>query len=179
MERGVLGQIVMLFGTLSLIAVGGANVLVPEIHRQVVVAMAWMNDATFARLLAIVQTAPGPNVMLASIIGWHVAGLAGLVAATFAILLPSSLIAFVCSRGLTRFSDRSVVKIMTVALVPVALGLMLASGMVAAVAAGAGLLGFAITAATLLATLRTSLNPLVSMLAGTLVYVAAWLLGFV
>lgn len=179
MERGVLGQIVLLFGTLSLIAVGGANVLVPEIHRQVVGVMAWMNDATFARLLAIVQTAPGPNVMLASIIGWHVAGLAGLVAATFAILLPSSLIAFVCSRGLTRFSDSSVVKIMTVALVPIALGLMLASGMVATLAAGAGILGFAITAATLLLTLRTSLNPLISMLAGTLVYFAAWLLGFV
>lgn len=179
MERGVIGQIVMLFASLSLIAVGGANVLVPEIHRQVVGVMAWMNDATFARLLAIVQTAPGPNVMLASIIGWHVAGLAGLVAATFAILLPSSLIAFVCSRGLTRFSDRSVVKIMTVALVPIALGLMLASGMVATLAADAGILGFAITAATLLLTLRTSLNPLVSMLAGTLVYFAAWLLGFV
>ncbi len=179
MERGVIGQIVMLFASLSLIAVGGANVLVPEIHRQVVGVMAWMNDATFARLLAIVQTAPGPNVMLASIIGWHVAGLAGLVAATFAILLPSSLIAFVCSRGLTRFSDRSVVKIMTVALVPIALGLMLASGMVATLAAGAGILGFAITAATLLLTLRTSLNPLISMLAGTLVYFAAWLLGFV
>lgn len=179
MERGILGQIILLFGTLSLIAVGGANVLVPDIHRQAVGVMGWMNDATFARLFAIVQTAPGPNVMLASIIGWHVAGWPGLVAATVAILLPSSLIAFVCSRGLARFSDRSAVKVMTVALVPIALGLMLASGLVATLAAAAGLLGFAITAATMLVTLRTSLNPLVSMMAGTLVYLAAWMLGFV
>ena len=179
MERSILGQIVLLFGTLSLIAVGGANVLVPEIHRQAVGLIGWKHDATIARLLAIVQTAPGPNVMLASIIGWHVAGLAGLVAATIAILLPSSLIAFVCSRGLARFSDRSAVKIMTIALVPIALGLLLASGMVATLAAGAGVLGFVITATTMLLTLRTSLNPLVSMLAGTLVYVTAWLLGLV
>lgn len=179
MERGILSQLLLLFGGLSLIAVGGANALVPEIHRQTVEVMAWMNDATFARLFAIAQTAPGPNVMLASIIGWHVAGLPGLLVATVAILLPSSLVAFAASRGLRRFAERSAVKILTAALVPIALGLMLASGFVAARAADAGLVGLAITAATMLVTYGSKLNPLVPMAAGTIVYLALWLAGLV
>lgn len=179
MERGILTQLALLFGGLSLIAVGGANAIVPEVHRQTVEMLAWMNDATFARLFAIAQTAPGPNVMLASIIGWHVAGLSGLLVATVAILLPSSLLAFAASRGLRRYAERSSVKIVTVALVPIALGLMLASGTVAAQAADAGLLGLAITATTLLATYYTKLNPLLPMAAGTFAYLGAWGLGFV
>ncbi len=179
MERSILTQLALLFGGLSLIAVGGANAIVPEVHRQTVEILAWMNDATFARLFAIAQTAPGPNVMLASIIGWHVAGLPGLLVATAAILLPSSLLAFAASRGLRRYAQAGAVKIVTVALVPIALGLMLASGLVAARAAEAGLLGLVITAATMVATYATKLNPLLPMAAGTVAYLAAWLAGFV
>lgn len=177
MERGVLSQLLVLFGGLSLIAVGGANAVVPEIHRQVVDVLAWMNDATFARLFAIAQAAPGPNVMLASIVGWHVAGLSGLFVATVAILLPSSLLTFFCGRGLKLYADRSPVRILTLGLVPVALGLMLASGLVATLAADAGAVGFVITAAAALVTWRSNLNPLFSMAAGTAVYLAAWSAG--
>jgi chromate transporter len=177
MERSLLWQIVTLFASLSVVAIGGANALVPELHRQVVDLLAWMDDATFARLFAIAQAAPGPNVMFASIIGWYMAGLPGLTLATIAILLPSSLIALAASRGLRRHAERRPVKVLTLALVPIALGLMLASGVVAALAAEAGLVGYGLTAATALVTLATRFNPLVPMAAGTAAYVAAWLAG--
>lgn len=179
MERGILGQLVITFGTLSLMAIGGANAVVPEVHRQIVEILGWMDAPTFARLFAITQAAPGPNVMLASIVGWHVAGTSGLLLATAAMLLPSSVLALACSRGLRRFSDNRIVRIVTLALVPIALGLMLASGAVAALVADAGLFGFAITAATAFVTYRSKVNPLVPMAVGTLVYVVAWCVGLV
>lgn len=179
MERGIFGQLVITFGTISLMAIGGANAVVPEIHRQVVEILGWMDAPTFARLFAIAQTAPGPNIMLGSIVGWHVAGISGLLVATVAMLLPSSLLALACNRGLQRYSDNRLVRIVTLALVPIALGLMLASGAVATLAADAGLFGFAITAATTLVTYRSKLNPLVPMAAGTVIYVAGWYAGLV
>lgn len=178
MERGVFFQLIVTFGTISLMAIGGANAVVPEIHRQVVDLLGWMDAPTFARLFAIAQSAPGPNVMLASIVGWHVAGTAGLLVATLAILLPSSLLTLAAGRGLRRFSENRLVRIMTLALVPIALGLMLASGVVATLAAGAGPVGYAITAATALVTYRSKVNPLVPMAVGTLAYVLVWYAGF-
>lgn len=177
MERGVFFQLLVTFGTISLMAIGGANAVVPEIHRQVVDLLGWMDAPTFARLFAIAQSAPGPNVMLASIVGWHVAGTAGLLVATLAILLPSSLLTLAAGRGLRRFSENRLVRILTLALVPIALGLMLASGVVATLAAGAGPVGYAITAAAALVTYRSKVNPLVPMAAGTLAYVLTWYAG--
>jgi chromate transporter len=178
MERGVFSQLVVTFGTISLMAIGGANAVVPEVHRQIVEILGWMDAPTFARLFAIAQAAPGPNVMLASIVGWHVAGIGGLLVATAAMLLPSSLLSLACSRGLQRFSDNRIVRVVTLALVPIALGLMLASGAVAMLAADAGLFGFTITAATAFVTYRSKVNPLVPMAVGTTVYVVGWFAGF-
>lgn len=178
MERGVFSQLVVTFGTISLMAIGGANAVVPEVHRQIVEILGWMDAPTFARLFAIAQAAPGPNVMLASIVGWHVAGIGGLLVATAAMLLPSSLLSLACSRGLQRFSDNRIVRVVTLALVPIALGLMLASGAVAMLAADAGLFGFTITAATAFVTYRSKVNPLVPMAVGTTLYVAGWFAGF-
>jgi len=177
MERGVFTQLIITFGTISLLAIGGANAVVPEVHRQMVEVLSWMDAPTFARLFAIAQTAPGPNVMIASILGWHVAGTPGLLVATAAMLLPSSVLALACSRGLQRFSGNYAVRVATLALVPIALGLMLASGIVAALAADAGLIGFAITAATAIVTYRSKVNPLVPMAVGTVAYVAMWSVG--
>ena len=38
-----------------------------------------MDAHTFAALFALAQAAPGPNMMVVSLIGWHVAGLSGAV----------------------------------------------------------------------------------------------------
>jgi chromate transporter len=171
MNGRFLGQLAIIFGSLSLISIGGANVLIPEIHRQVVETHAWLDSATFTRLFAISQAAPGPNVMLASIIGWHVAGLPGLAVATVAILAPPAVIALFAGRGLRQWSDSRAVRVLTTGLVPLALGLMLASGIVAARAASGGIAGYAITGAIALAVFFTKRNPLIWMGLGMIVFV--------
>ena len=77
MSENPLVELAVDFGLLSLIAVGGAMTVLPEMHRTVVDQHGWMSAATFADLFALAQAAPGPNVLFVSLIGWHVAGLAG------------------------------------------------------------------------------------------------------
>ena len=126
----VLGQMVLTFGILSLISVGGANATVPEIHRQVVDVLHWMDDATFANLIAIGQTAPGPNVLIVSMIGWHVAGVLGLLLATVAIVLPSSILAIAVGRVINRSAADGWIIATRAGLAPIAVGFMIASGYV-------------------------------------------------
>ena len=69
----VLLKIAIDFSLLSLVAIGGANAIVPELHRQLVDVSHWLTDAEFANLFAIGQVAPGPNIMVLSLVGWRMA----------------------------------------------------------------------------------------------------------
>jgi chromate transporter len=170
--RGVLTQIAITCATLSAVSIGGANAALPEIHRQAVDILAWMNDETFAHLFAIAQIAPGPNILLVSLIGWQVAGATGLLVATIAILGPSSVMAFGVGRIVAHWQDAAWVKTAKAALAPIGVGLILASGIVAARAADQGLLGWAITAASAAFVVFTGRNPLWALAAGALVGLA-------
>ncbi len=88
----ILGALAGQFVVLSLIAFGGANAVVPEIHRQSVELHRWMSDREFADLFAIAQAAPGPNVMISTLVGWKVAGIPGGLVATLAMCAPSCLL---------------------------------------------------------------------------------------
>lgn len=170
MSGRLLVQLGTIFAGLSLMSIGGANVLIPDIHHQAVEAHRWLDDATFARLFAISQAAPGPNIMLASIIGWHIAGVAGLLVATVAILTPPAIIAILAGRGIRRWSEHRAVRLLSLGLVPVALGLMLASGVVASRTANAGLMGYGVTVGVAIAMFFTSRNPLILMAVGTVAF---------
>ena len=75
MTLQLLLRIAHVFGILSLVSIGGANAVLPEIRRQVVDVQGWMNDASFANLFAISHAAPGPNIIMVSLIGWQLAGI--------------------------------------------------------------------------------------------------------
>ncbi len=67
---------------MSLFAVGGANAAIPEMHRIAVDVQHWLTDKQFADVYAISQLSPGPNVLIVTLIGYAVAGVAGALAAT-------------------------------------------------------------------------------------------------
>ena len=172
MKPGILLQLATTFATLSVVSIGGANAALPEIHRRVVDVLHWMDDATFSKLFAISQAAPGPNVLIVSLIGWQMASVAGLLVATVAILLPSSLLAFVAGRVVARWASTRWLRLTRQGLVPVALGLILASGVITARAADRHWLDWVITAATAGFVLFTRRNPLWALGAGTLASIA-------
>ncbi len=130
--------IAKVFALLSVVAVGGANGVLSEAHQQIVEIKAWMSNKDFATVYAIAQAAPGPNVLYASLMGWRLAGLAGLAAATLGMNMPSSLIAFAVARLKRRYGEIGPVRRASNALVPVAIGMILSAGLTAGRVAGHG-----------------------------------------
>jgi chromate transporter len=173
MTLGILIALARVFAILSLVSIGGANAVLPEIRRQIVDVQGWMNDATFANLFAISHAAPGPNIILVSLIGWQLAGLAGLLVATLAIMIPSCSLAFLAGRAVARWSDKRWIKLLKEGLVPVALGLMLASGIAMMRTADQDALTVAISLATAAFVVFSRRNPLWAIAAGTCISVAA------
>lgn len=173
MSASPLRELAWSFALLSLVAIGGANAVIPDMRREVVDVLRWMDTPTFLNLFAVAQAAPGPNVLIASLVGWQVAGFPGLLVATLAIVLPSSLLAFGAGRILERMADSRPVRLLRAGLVPVAVGLIVASGVVMARAAVTGPLGLFIAAGAAAFLVLTDRNPLVALAAGTLAGVLA------
>ena len=164
----LLFEIAWRFASLSLLAIGGINALLPEIHRVVVEVEGWMTSAEFADLFALAQLAPGPNAMVVSLLGWKVAGIAGAFVATIASCGPSSVVCYFAIRGLERLRNGALQR----ALAPVAIGLILASGYTLARAADrtAGAVLLTICGATAVA--ATRVNPIWILAAAALAGVA-------
>ena len=57
------------FFLVAFVSFGGASAVIPEFYRIVVTEHGWMNAQTFTELFAIAQAAPGPNVLVVTLIG--------------------------------------------------------------------------------------------------------------
>jgi len=157
------------FALLSLFAVGGANSAIPEMHRISVETMRWMTDKQFADSFAIAQMSPGPNVIIVTLIGYHVAGLAGAAVATIAMCGPTCALAFLVTRVWDRFKHARWRVAIQGGLVPLSLGLIAASAFVLTSVADRNVYAAAVTAATAVVGFATRLNPLwIFAAAGTL-----------
>jgi chromate transporter len=156
----VLSEIAARFAVLSLVAIGGINAILPEIHRVVVDVERWMTSAEFADLFALAQLAPGPNAMIVALVGWKVAGIAGAIVATIAACGPSSVACFIAWHWADRLQHSPWRTIVQRALAPLAIGLILATGYTLARGAdrSPGALALTLIATALLA--WTRVNPL-------------------
>ena len=148
------------FLVLSLLSIGGANAIIPEIHLRVVETGHWMSDADFAQLFALSQAAPGPNMLIVSLIGWKVAGIVGGVVAMLAMCGPSSVLTYGIAHAWERFRDAPWRIALQRALAPVTVGLILASGYVLTRTTDHSWGAYAVTGATILIVLRTTIHPL-------------------
>lgn len=163
-----LAELAWTFAALSPFSIGGVTVLLPEIRHEVVDVHGWMTDAVFGHTFAIATAARGPNVIVVGLIGWQVAGLPGLLVATLAIVTPPSVLAYLAALALARWPDSKVVSVLKDALVPVGLGLMLASGVVIMHGVDRDLLLVAISLGTAAFVVFTRHNLLWALAAGAL-----------
>jgi chromate transporter len=163
------------FALMSLFAVGGANAALPEMHRLAVEVMHWMSERQFADMFAIAQVTPGPNVIIVTLIGYHVAGLAGALVATAAMCGPTCLFAFFVGRAWDRFKDAPWRMTIQAALVPISIGLIGASAAVIAEAAAQSYMAVAVMAATALATFTVRMNPLWMFGVAALIGLMGWI----
>ncbi len=132
------------FLTLSLLAIGGAITVAPDMHRYLVVQQGWMTDAQFTTAIALSQAAPGPNVLFVALLGWQVGlqsgggpaggwtawalAMLGVVVTMTAILLPSSLLSYHAARWAHRYRERRAARAFRAGLAPVVIALLVATG---------------------------------------------------
>lgn len=154
------------FGLMSLFAVGGALSAIPEMHRIAVEVHHWMSDRQFADMVAIAQLSPGPNVLVVTLIGFHVAGVAGGLVATLAMCGPTAAVAYIVSTTMERSREAQWPSLIQSALVPVSIGLMAASAMILGFSAGKSWVAAVLVAASALVTLLTRLHPLLMLAVG-------------
>jgi chromate transporter len=146
---------------LSLISFGGIPSVLPDIHNLVVVTKGWVTDREFADFYAIAQAMPGlPMILMMSLIGWKVGGLTGALASAVATFGPSCTVAFAAFRLGHRFRDAPWQRIVRRGLVPVTVGIVIASGYVLARAADNAWEAAAITIAAAALMFATRINPL-------------------
>ena len=121
--------------SLSMLAVGGGLILVPDFHRYFVMDKGWITDAQFSASFALAQVAPGPNLLYLAIAGWHVGfngggyalGLACAVIAMVGLLIPSSTFCLVITRWAHRNRELRLLRAFKQGMGPMVVGLVLSA----------------------------------------------------
>ena len=153
-------ELVLWFALLSLLSVGGISSVMPEFQRIVVERNAWVTPEQFTQLFAVSQAAPGPNILITSLIGWQVAGPVGAVVALLAMCIPAAMLAWYVSALWDRFRDAPWRAIIQKALAPVTVGLVYAGDYVLATPHGLDWRSAAIAGASALVLFFSKINPL-------------------
>jgi len=156
----ILLEIALYFIVLSLVSVGGIPSVMPEMQRLVVDVKGWMSASEFTQMFAVAQAAPGPNVLVAALIGWKSAGIAAGLVALAAFCVPAAALSYWVGGYWDRMRDAPWRKVFQRTLIPVTVGFVAAGGYVLATPLGLdwrGVLIAGVCAATLF---LTRLNPL-------------------
>ncbi len=112
---GLLAQLFFTFFFIGLFNFGGGVAMLSLIQGQVVTVHGWITQEMFTDIVAISQTTPGPiAINCATYVGYEVmsgagygqlAGVAGSVLATFALVLPSFLVFYLVIRVFYKFHE--------------------------------------------------------------------------
>ena len=160
------------FARLGLIAIGGGQTVLSEVYREVVSVHGWMSAADLANVIALTQASPGPNGQFVALVGLRVAGIPGFFVAGIALALPPAILAFAMARVKQRLTTARWLRSAQAGLVPIVVGLILASGLVSAEAADDTWVKVGLTVVVALVVWRTRWNPMWLLAVGAILGVA-------
>ena len=144
MNPDLLFRIFFLIAPFSLVSFGGASSIYAPLQHQTVDIEHWVTAREFLDLFAISRAMPGPGSLFCTLIGWQVAGLAGAIAASLAIYLPSSALVFAVGHVWSRNRGKRWHTALQDGLAPLGVGLLLAGVVTLARLAADGALPVAI-----------------------------------
>ncbi|OHT82725.1 chromate transporter [Mycobacteroides saopaulense] len=173
-------QLVLLFGSLSLMSIGGGNAVLPEMHLRAVSGEHWLSNSQFADIFSISQTTPGPSILIVAMVGYAagvpvggvVGGIIGGVIATVAMVLPAASVVYAVTRFWQRAQNSKWRIAIEKGLAPLTVGLILATSLVMSRAADHDWRAYTLTGICTLIFIFTKMNPLI-------VVAAAGVLGYV
>jgi chromate transporter len=154
------------FLAMSMLAIGGALAVAPEIHRYVVDERGWIDDTQFSAAMALAQAAPGPNLLFVPVLGYAVAGLAGAAVALLGMLIPSTTLALAASRWGSKRREQRGVRAFVAGMAPITIGLLLCTGGLLAQPFAGVPAAWLLIAATVAMSLKSKLNPAWMIAAG-------------
>lgn len=183
MKGSTLFHIIVLFSSLSLLSIGGGNTVLPEMHHKAVQNYQWMTDKQFADIFAISQAAPGPSILIVTLVGYK-AGLgvggqamgvfcAGL--ATFFMMLPAGLLVYLVAKVWEQAKDSAIRMAIEKGFAPLTVGLVLASGYVMSRAADHGWQAYILTGVCTVIFTFTKINPLIVVAIAGLIGWMGWI----
>jgi chromate transporter len=165
-------HILWVFSQLSVLGFGGGKGIIPQMHSEVVQQYQWVTDAQFSQFYTIGKLVPGPTTIFAALIGYEAmpgAPILGAFVATVGMFVPSSMIMVGSDILWDKFRASPWRVIVSHGLAPAIIGLVWASVYTISRGTAAGPIPYAITAAVVVATLRTKLSaPLLIGISGVL-----------
>jgi chromate transporter len=153
------------FGLLSVLAVGGGTAILPEMKHLTVARLDWVTADQFVEIYSLGQMAPGPNMLMVTVIGYRVGGYPGALAALVGFFLPAGLLTLGASRLWVRFAGSPWREAIQRGLAPVAIGLMAAGVVAIARVATRDAATIALAAVVTAALLWRRINPALLILA--------------
>ena len=170
-------RLILVFAPLSILSIGGGQAIIADIQHQTVDVYHWFTNQQFADMFAISRATPGPNTLIASLIGWHLAGFAGLLAATLAMYIPSS-VAFITATTFWHRNEGTRWRLaIESGLAPIAVGLIFAGALTILEALHLSTLGWATTAAAMVVLYATKTNPYLVIFCVLALYLAVFFIA--
>jgi chromate transporter len=154
-------QIVLLFGSLSLLSIGGGNSVLPEMHRQSVIDYHWLTDNQFADVFAISQAAPGPSILIVTLIGYKAAGILGALLATVAVMIPAGALVYFVSRFWEHSAQSKIRSAVEKGFAPLTVGLVLATAYIMVRSTNHDWRSYLLTVLCAVVFIFTKINPLI------------------
>ena len=100
---GLALSVSFIFLRIGAVTFGGGFVMIPEIQNEVVSSHHWLTHQEFADAAALGQITPGPVLIMATFVGYRVAGILGALFSTLCVFLPSFLMTITAGSSFRRF----------------------------------------------------------------------------
>jgi chromate transporter len=121
--------------SIAVVSVGGGIAVLPDAFRFMVVAKKWLSSEDFTNMVALAQAAPGPNILMFSLISFQAATRYGVTLSVFSALMgllsfivPTCGIAWLVNRQFEARGSSRLIKAIKTGLVPLTVGIVFASG---------------------------------------------------
>lgn len=153
----------LFIGTFSF---GGGNAMYPLLLQELVKNNAWLSQKELIDLFAFAQMTPGPVATnAATYVGYKISGIPGAAAATLGVSLPSMVIMLVLVGLMVNFANSPALKSVLSGLRPVVVALILGAAVIIGLESVTDGWGLVIAAASMAASWRFKLNPVIIILA--------------
>jgi chromate transporter len=170
-------QLAALFASLSLLSIGGGNAVLPEMHIQAVKGHHWMTNTQFADVFSISQAAPGPSILIITLVGYgaglSVGGVPGAilggVVATAAMIIPAASLMYVITLFWQKAQKSRLRYAVEKGFAPLTVGLIMATSLVMSRAADHGWWEYLLTGVCTAIFVFTKTNPLIVVAAAGMI----------